>query len=176
MAVVTQSGNLVWQKVKNYLSAVNPILAAGTNPPTGQPGCTAASSNAFQDLRMYLSQQKRNPDLQFIPFTAEDLILATNAGTTYITGAGTLYAAFVRGRRTSATTSAYINAFDNTANSGVTLFSTFINLTGFEATLLWPTGTTKFATGLTMDSATAVGGGTVTTAVLAADGFVIVGV
>lgn len=176
MAVVTQSANLVWQKVKNAISVANPVLAAGTNPPTGQPGATGAASGAFLDLKMYLSQQKRNPDLQFIPFASEDAIAAN--GDLMITGAGTLYAIYVRGRRTSATTASFFQAFDALDNTTATatLVTSLFNVTGQEIVWINATGTMKFATGLTVAFDTTVAGATESTAALSGDGFVIVGV
>ncbi len=58
MALTTVSGNLVWQAVKNALSASN-VASVGANP---------ASQNAFlQALKPWLANQKRNPDLYFAP-------------------------------------------------------------------------------------------------------------
>ena len=57
MALSLQSGNLVWQKVKNFLSNQN-VASKGANPVT---------QNAFLALKQYLAQNKRNPDLQFVP-------------------------------------------------------------------------------------------------------------
>lgn len=47
----------MWQKVKNALSAIN-VASKGASP---------ATQGAFLDLKFYLSQDKRNPNLQFVP-------------------------------------------------------------------------------------------------------------
>ncbi len=176
--VVTQSGNLVWQKVKNAITVANPVLAAGTNPPTGQPGATIAAFRGFlEGLKYHLAQQKRNIDLQFIPFAAEDAI--ANLGYNPITtGAGTLYGAYVRGRRTSATTKSFFQVFDanDNATSTATIITGMFNLKGQEFVWFDASGNTKFATGLTIAFDTAVEGATESTAALSGDGFVIVGV
>jgi hypothetical protein len=83
-ALTTESANRVWQKVKNYLSAVNQV--------TTNKGASPASQGAFLDLKFYLSQDKRNFDLQFAPIDgvlassdggAADQVLASGALTLY---------------------------------------------------------------------------------------------
>lgn len=81
-ALTTESANRVWQKVKNALS-VNEAASAGANPTT---------QNAFQELRKYLSQQKRNADLQFAPI---DGTLAITADSVLASGALTVYAIYL---------------------------------------------------------------------------------
>jgi hypothetical protein len=62
MALSTENANLVWQKVKMALMDASPAV-----------------QQQFADLKMYLSTQGRNPDLQFIPFTETQAI--ANGGT-----------------------------------------------------------------------------------------------
>lgn len=52
MAIALENSNLVWQKVKIALANAGPAV-----------------QTQFAALKAYLAQQKRNPDLQFIPFT-----------------------------------------------------------------------------------------------------------
>jgi hypothetical protein len=86
-ALTTQSGNLVWQKVKNYLSNVN-IASKGVNP---------VSQEAFLGLKKYLAQNKRNPDLQFSPI--DGTLAASDGGNTVsnvlISSACTLFAIYL---------------------------------------------------------------------------------
>src|ERR1035437_5815526 len=72
MAVALQSGNLVWQKVKNALSNIQSAAGVGSNP---------AAQNAFLDLKAYLSQDKKNPNLQFLPI--DGVYTASDGGTSY---------------------------------------------------------------------------------------------
>lgn len=87
MAVSTESANKVWQKVKNALSAQN-VASLGSNPTT---------QGAFQSLRMYLSQDKKNFDLQFVPidgvYSSSDG--GNNASQVLIAGALTLYGVYL---------------------------------------------------------------------------------
>lgn len=159
MAIATQSANLVWQKVKNALSAAN------ANP---------AAQGAFQDLKFWLSQQKKNIDLQFIPFAAEDIV--TNGGYCPDVDACTVYGVWVKGRRTTGTTSSFFALHDATDNSATT---TTILTERFKATgqeFSWVSGVGQpIATDITLSAATAVGGATESSAADAGDGFVIIG-
>lgn len=160
MALTTQNGNLVWQKVKNALSAAN------ANP---------ANQAAFADLKVYLAQQKRNPDLQFVPYAAEDIV--TNGGFAACTGACTLYGIWAKGRRTSGTTSSFFAAHaaaDNNATTTTVLTKRF-KVTGQEFAYVDGNGL-AVETALTLSAATAVGGATESSAADACDGFVIIGV
>ncbi len=159
MALVTESGNKVWQKVKNYLSANN------ANP---------AAQGAFSDLKAWLAQQKRNPDLQFIPYTAEQA--TTDTGVDLVGAACTVYGFYAKGRRTTGTTSSFV-AIHAAATNGAT--TTTLITTRFKAVsqeFSWVSGFgLACETGLTISAATAVGGATESTTADAADGFVIVG-
>ncbi len=164
MALVTQSGNLVWQKAKNYLSNVN---ATAT-------GATPVAQNAFLALKQFMAQNKRNPDLQFIPFTAEQAV--TNNGTDLVGAACTLYGLYYRARRTSGTTAAFLaihDAADNTATT-TTVVTAKMKATLNEGQIISGQGY-ALATGCTVSCATAVGGATESATADAADGFVIVG-
>lgn len=157
MALVTENANLVWQKAKAALMNANP-----------------ASQNAFLALKMYLATQKRNPDLQFIAFTAEQAV--TNNGTDMIGAASTLYGWYANGRRTSGTTSSFLAlhaAADNTATT-TTLVTSRFKVLGQAFSYINPFGL-ACETGMTISAATTVGGATESSAADAADGFVIVG-
>ena len=157
MALTVQDGTLVWQKVKNALVGANP-----------------AAQNAFRDLRVYLATQGGNPQLQFIPYAAEDIV--TNTGMQAVTEACTLYGVYAKGRRTSGTTSSFFAvhaAADNAATTTTILTERFKAVSqAFSA--VFPTGI-AVETALTLSAATAVGGATESSAADAADGFILVG-
>lgn len=157
MALTTQSSNKVWNKVNKALAGANPGIV-----------------DAFRGLKLWLSTQKGNPDLQFIPFSAEDIV--TNNGKLASVGASTLYGVYFAGRRTSGTTAAFAAVHDASDNSATTttVVTAKFNASGQAAALVsgvgWP-----LATDATISCATAVGGATESAAADAADGFIIVG-
>ncbi len=171
--VVLQNGNLVWQKVKNYLSALNAAVST-----TVSAGSCPAIQNSFMDLKAYLAQDKRNISLQFIPFAAEDAITAAG----YLplgAGACTFYALYARARRsTTASTKEWLQIGDGTDNTGgatQTIVSARINGPGQEFCYINGLGA-AVATELYISSTTDPSGQTeTTTAELSFDGFVIVG-
>src|SRR3954463_375243 len=101
MALSTESANKVWQKASVMLRDANPAI-----------------QNTFLELKKYLATQKKNPDLQFVPFSAEQAV--TNLGTSLVGGACTLYALYAKGRRTSGTTAAFLAVHDAADNSATT--------------------------------------------------------
>lgn len=157
MALTTENANLVWQKVKMALMDASPAV-----------------QQQFADLKMYLSTQGRNPDLQFIPFTETQAI--ANGGTDLVGAACTVYAIYYKGKRTTGTTAAFLSlnaAADNNATTLV-IWSSRLKVTGQKGAAFWPTGQAS-ETGLTISCATAIGGATESTTPDGADGFVIVG-
>ena len=157
MAVVLENSQLVWKKVRNALANANP-----------------AHQEAFQSLRRYLSTQGRNPDLQFIKYDEADSLVA--AGTDLVGAACTLYGWYGKAKRTTGTTSAFVAlhaAADNSATT-TTIATNRIKLTGQTFSELYPRGLAS-ETGLTISSATAVGGATESTTPDGADGFVVIG-
>jgi hypothetical protein len=172
--VVLQNGNLVWQKVKNYLSAINTTAVAGV---PGNRGANPGIVAGFAGLKAWLAQQKRNPDLQFIPFSAAN---ARTAGgyLPLAAGACTLYGVYAKARRTSATTAEWLQVGDGTDNTGgdtQTIVAMRINLAGDEYCYLNGNGTIVAAE-LYISATTTLSGQTETTTdALAMDGFVIVG-
>lgn len=160
MGLTTQVGNLVWQKAKNALTAAN------ANP---------AEQRAFIDaLKPFIAEQKRNPDLAFIPFSAEQVV--TNTGFQAVDVACTLYGIWAKGRRTTGTTSSFLAvhaAADNAATT-TTVLTTRFKATGQACAYVNGAGL-AVETALTLSAATAVGGATESSAADAADGFIIVG-
>ena len=157
MAVVLENSQLVWRKVRNALANATP-----------------ADQQAWQELRKYLSTQARNPDLQFIAFSEAQAIV--NLGTDLTAAACTVYGIYGKAKRTTGTTSAFVAlhaAADNSATT-TTIFTNRIKLTGQTFSALYPRGLAS-ETGLTISSATAVGGATESTTPDGADGFVVIG-
>lgn len=97
MALAVEDAGKVWQKAKGNLMGANPAI-----------------QNAFLELRKYISTQKGNIQLQFIPFTEVQADAA--GGTVLLAGAAKLYGAFVK-KENSATdnfTWLYDDATDDT--------------------------------------------------------------
>lgn len=159
MALSLEAGNKVWQKAKNALTAVN------ANP---------ANQQALADLKAYVSQQKRNPDLQFIPFSAEQI--TTDTGMQAADVACTLYAIFAKGRRTTGTTSSFfaVHAAATNGATTTTILTERFKALGQGFSFVSGEGV-AVETALTLSAATAVGGATESTTADACDGFAIVG-
>lgn len=157
MALATQDGVLVWQKVSKALLGANPAQQA-----------------AFRDLKNYITTQGGNPQLQFVSYTAAQAV--TNLGTSLVGGACTLYGWYGKTARASGTTSAFEALHDAADNSATTttIDTARTKATGQSFAVIHPTGT-AFATDVIISSATAVGGATESAAGDASNGFVIVG-
>lgn len=158
MAIALQDGVIVWQKVKQALVGANP-----------------ASQAAFRVLREYLATQGGNPQLQFVPFTAAQIV--TNGGYSPDVDACNVYGVYAKGARTSGTTQAFFQLFnqtDNTASTTLILYGTQFAAAGQQVATIWPTGL-PFSTELTIACDTTVAGATESSAADAANGFVLVG-
>ena len=79
MAFSGEAANNVWQRVEIALAALE---------------ANSFTRDQFRALKAYLSQIKRNPNLQFIAFTEAECDAA--GGTVKLTGAATLYGVFVK--------------------------------------------------------------------------------
>jgi hypothetical protein len=157
MAIALQDGVLVWQKVAKALTSANP-----------------ASQKAFYDLKTYLVTQGQNPQLQFVPFTAEQIV--TNNGYSPDVDACTIYGVYLKGRRTTGTTSSFVaihDAADNAATT-TTIDTARFKAAGQSVSIIHPTGV-AIATDITVSGATTVGGPTESSAADAADGFLVIG-
>jgi hypothetical protein len=157
MAVVLENSQLVWKKVKNALANATP-----------------ASQEAFQGLRKYLSTQVGNPDLQFIAYSEAQAI--ASAGTDLVGAACKVYGWYGKASRTTGTTSAFLalHAAATSNATTTTIATNRIKATGQTFSNIYPRGLAA-ETGLTIDSATAVGGATESTTPDGADGFVVIG-
>jgi hypothetical protein len=172
-ALSTQSAGLVRQK------AYNAVYGTGTG--TSSDSVSPYHFYAVKALFLHLAANKGNPDLQFLPYAAEDAVV-DGGGTTLVTGALTLYAWFGKARRTSGTTASYEALYD-ISNTGATGDSDIIGdditvqkikATGQQFFCVHPDGW-AVATGLAVNSTTAIDGATQSSAANSTDGFVIVG-
>jgi hypothetical protein len=160
MALATENSNKVWQKVKIALQNAKP-----------------GNREAFLALKLYLATQKKNVDLQFIPFSAEDITANGGQATLDIPdGPYTLYGVYAKGRRTSGTTASFLSVNDADDNSATTatIVTAQFNVTGQEYVFILGDGYVG-AADISIAAATTVGGATESSAADAADGFIIVG-
>lgn len=169
MALATQNANLVRQK------AYNAVYGTGTGTTTNS--VSPYHFYAIKALFLHLAMNKGNPDLQFIPYTAEQA--TTNAGYSPDIDAFTLYAWFGKARRTSGTTAAFEAILDGSAGSDSDAVTTHISIHRIRATgqsflEVWPNGY-AFATDLVITSNTLVAGVVESSAANSTDGFLIVG-
>lgn len=164
MALSTANANLARQK------AYNAVYGTGTTTRPVSP----FHFYAVKALFLHLAVNKGNPDLQFIPYSAEQI--TANGGYSPDVDACKLYAWFIRGRRTSGTTASFQDLHDATTNGATTttVATQLLNATGQTAFFFWPDGF-PIATEVTLAAATAVGGPTESSAADASDGFIIVG-
>jgi hypothetical protein len=160
MALTLEDGNKVWQKV-------NKALAGGV-------GANPASVEAFRGLKMWLATQKGNPQLQFIPFSAEQVVTATGYQAT--DAPCKVYGLFAKGRRTTGTTSSFLDTHAAATDGATTttVISNRFKAVGQQYATVCPDGIAH-ETALTIHAGTAVGGTVDSSAADAADGFVIVG-
>lgn len=168
-SLTTESAGRVRQK------ATNAVYGTGTG--TSTDSVSPYHYYAVKSLFLYLAANKGNPDLQFIPYAAEDAVTA--GGYVPFTGAATLYAWFGKARRTSGTTAAFETVYDGISggdSASVTgqIAVHHINATGQQFLDIYPNGK-ALATGLAISSDTALGGVTESTAANSTDGFLIVG-
>lgn len=159
MAVSLQDANLVWQKVKIALTGANPAAQA-----------------AFAGLKMWLAQQKGNPQLQFIPFGDADLVQAT--GYTPVAAACTVYGVWFKknGTGTGTGTDSWLTLANDTSNvTDATKFVALMtSLAGQEVFATYPAGL-AFGTDLTISGETSAQDGTESTSGDSGSGFVIIG-
>lgn len=169
MAIALQNANLVRQK------AYNAVYGSGTGTATNT--VSPYHFYAIKALFLHLACNKGNPDLQFIPYSAEQAV--TNAGFSPDVDACTLYAWFAKARRTSGTTAAFEGILDATAGSDSDAVTTHIAINRIRAVgqqflEVWPNGF-AIATDLVIVSNTLVAGVAESTAANSTDGFLIIG-
>lgn len=165
MALTTESAGRVRQKAYNFLQQ-----STGTSTASVSPYCLYAIKSLF----LHLAGNKGNPDLQYVPYTAEQAIVA--AGTSLVGGACTLYAWFAKGRRTSGTTASWQTILDAAANStdASVIASMRFKLTGDQFVQIYPNGI-ALATDALIAAVTISSGSVESSTADASDGFIIVG-
>lgn len=165
MAFSGQSGNLVWQKVKNFLSNTN-VASKGANPVT---------QNAFLALKQYLAQNKRNPDLQLLPIdgTVSSSDGSATASNILMAGASTLYAIYLFKKGTVETIFKASNNATTAATDGTQELAIAATAAG-DVLEMFPDGR-ALATGITVNQNTTRTGSTQTLLANQMSGFAIVG-
>ena len=166
MALSAESAGLVRQK------AYNAVYGTGTGTSTNT--VSPYHFYAIKAFFLHWAANKKNTDLAFKAYSAED---ATTAGGTDLVGAAcTVYAWFVKGRRTTGTTAAWEQLQDAAGNSTTTaqVASVRLNVTGDQALFVWPNGVIM-ATGANISSTTINAGSVESSAANSSDGFVIAG-
>lgn len=157
MAIALENANKVWQKVAAALKNANP-----------------EAQTTFMGVKAYLAQQKGNPDLQFVPFAAADIVAATGYDTTI--AACTVYGVYFKKAGTG-TTVGFLKLLDGaTLATGTTLAAFYHKTVGDNAHYVNPVGL-AFATELNVSDTTNLSTGTTATtgASDGVDGFVIIG-
>lgn len=167
--LVLESAGRVRQK------AYNVVYGSGTG--TTSDSVSPYHYYAVKSFFLHMAANKSNPDLQFIPYTAEQA--TTNAGYNPDIGPSTVYLWFCKARRTSGTTAAFETLLDGASSGDSDAVTTQIAVNRIRATgdqflTVWPNGFV-LATDLTIASTTTVGGATESSAANSSDGFVIVG-
>ena len=161
MALSLQSANLVRQKVKLYQNF------------------TAAEFGALKAFFLYWSTNKRNADLQYIPFsniTSADPGICQATGYSPIGGVtSTVHVFYVKNDGTGDGTDSFVSLHNNTTNTNVDLAYVTGMISDDNESFLYinPKGL-AFGTDLTISAATTNGGQTESAAANAGNGFVIV--
>lgn len=157
MAIALQGSNKVWMKVQTALVGASPGAQA-----------------QFKALKLWLATQKRNVDLQFVPFSAEQIV--TDDGYSPDVDACTIYGVYAKGRRASGTTTAYVTVHAAaTSAAGTTgILAARLKAVDQELALISPSGL-ACETELTISGATLIAGQTESSAADSADGFVLIG-
>lgn len=164
MALAVENSNKVWQKVKLALNA-----GAGANK-----SFSPATQEALLALKQYLATQMKNPDLQFIPFSAAQIV--TNGGYSPDIDAHKVYAFVGKNSGAGDGTDSFVSVHDATSNAATTSARASATITDDydEFALIFPRGL-PMGTELTVSAATAIAGSGESAEANACDGFVIVG-
>lgn len=148
------AGNLAWTRVNKALQGANPGI-----------------QESFRMLKIYLAQQKKNPDLNIAFFSQADSVLATGA---VLTGAPTIYGIYAK--KGTVATASYLKISDDATAGGVAASFKYVIpfLTASEEKAFVDPNGTVLAAGIAIMSHTTVTGATVSTgASTGQDGFII---
>ena len=160
MAIALESQSNVWRKVEAYFNSHD----GGSASP--------AAVNAFRALKAYLVSTANATQLQFVPFSAAQIVV--NLGYSPDVDSCQVYGWYAKNTGGSDGTDSFIalhNAANN-ASAGITLG--LIQDDDREIIQIYPQGL-DFATELTVSGATTAFGATESAEADAADGFVILG-
>lgn len=160
MALTLEDGQNVWRKVAAFLTSHD----GGTANP--------ATAGAVSALREYLLTNRGNPTLQFVPFSAADIV--TNLGYSPLDVPCKLYALYAKNTGDGDGTDSYITLHNAANNASVPFITGLIQDDNDTFVYIDPNGA-DFTTDITISAATASGGATESAAANACDGFVIVG-
>jgi len=165
MALSLQSSNLVWQKVKNTLSAIN----------TASKGASPATQNAFLDLKMYLATDKRNANLQLIAIdgTATASDSGNTANQVAANAACTLYAIYAQKVGATETILKWTNNATTATTDGTQDGALAATVAG-DQFVIYPDGR-ALSSGLTWTQDTTRTGSTLNLLANAIYGFIIIG-
>ena len=149
------AGISVWQKVAKATASADPSI-----------------QEQFRALKLYFSQQKKNPDLNCGFFAQADTVIAST-GTVIGTGAGELYAVYAK--KGTVATAAYLKVGDDATGSLAATWKLVLPfLAASEEGAYFQPGGMAFALGLSVHSTTTATGSTSSTgATTGQDGFVI---
>lgn len=154
MALVLVDANIAWQQVNKYTANANPVIQA-----------------AFKALKVHLSQQVRNPNLQVLTWTEAQADVA--GGTVLLSGACRVYGAFIKKIATGTDNFAWL--YDDATNDSTDANARIefpLLLSGEEQFFIDPVGM-PIATGLVITQYTGPLG--TTDGSDGGDGFVLVG-
>ena len=160
MALSLVNGNLAWQEVKKGLANANPAIQA-----------------QFAALKNYLSQQKQNPDLQYIALNEAVLVQAT--GYSPIAVGCTLYGVYFIKNGTSGAgtgTDSWLTIANDASNTTVAtkFVALMTSVASQQVSAIYPHGLI-FGTDLTISGETSAQDGTESTANDSGNGFVLIG-
>lgn len=159
MAVSVESSNLVWQKVKIALETLK---------------ASELVKDAFRRLKMDLATLNGNPDLEFVPFSAAQVV--TNTGYSPIGAACKVYAVYAKNAGAGDGTDSFLTLHDAADNTSAGTIGAPIQDDKDEILYIEASrGGIAFATDLTISAATALAGATESAEANACDGFVIIG-
>jgi len=163
MAITLVNANLAWQEVKIALARQ-----------VGAEGIPQIQRNQWDALKAHLSQTKGNPNILFVPYTAELIVAASGLIASDVPCV--LFGIFSL-KRNSATAS-YIQVIDDAADdTGVATDLRVVlpqMLAVDSANAFFPQGL-PMAAGVVLKATTTAVGSTDPTAANSADGFVIIG-
>lgn len=124
MAVSLVDANKVWQEVNIALDTL---------------GASGAARDTFRALKAHLSQVKKNPQLQFIPFT--EVLADVAGGSVLLSGASKVYGVYVK--KEDEGTDNMVFLYDDATNDGTAgdaFLGLDLTLAEEEALAIYPGG------------------------------------